>query len=82
MAAHNELTCIAERLGTDATTDDAQMFADMARDLADEQKDEGFDLLYWLSNRTYEWTRLWDAANGDVAALAEVRMEAHLDVLV
>lgn len=80
MTTSAELTYIAERLGSDAQ-DDAKMVADLAADLAAEQGDEDFHLLDWLSNCTYEWTRLWEAANGDVGALSDVRREAHLDVL-
>lgn len=76
-----ELSYIAERLGSEATREDAEMVADLAERLADEQGDDDFSLLDWLGNPTYAWTRLWDAANGDVAALAEVRAEAHLPVL-
>jgi len=81
MTTATELNYIAERLGTEATKEDAEMVADLAEKLAKEQGDKGFDLLNWLSNRTYEWTRLWEAANGDAAALAQVRAEAHLSVL-
>lgn len=81
MTTAAELNYIAERLGTEATTEDAAMVAELAEKLAEEQGDKEFDLLDWLSNRTYEWTRLWEAANGDAAALAQVRAEAHLPVL-
>ena len=81
MTTATELNYIAERLGTEATKEDAAMVAELAEKLADEQGDKEFDLLNWLSNRTYEWTRLWEAANGDAAALAQVRAEAHLPVL-
>lgn len=81
MATHNELVMIAERLGSEATLEDAQLVADLAEVLAGEQGDSNFDLQDWLLNRTYEWTRLWEAASGDVAALAEVRAEAGLRVL-
>jgi hypothetical protein len=81
MATHNELVMIAERLGSDATADDAQMVADLAEALAGEQGDTDFDLQGWLFNRTYDWSRLWEAANGDVSAIAEVRAEAGLQVL-
>ena len=81
MSTTNDLTYIAERLGSEATTEDAQAVATLAEQLATEQGDEAFDLVDWLGNRTYSWTRLWEAANGDGAALAEVRAEAHLPVL-
>lgn len=81
MATHNELIMIMDRLGHEATADDAQMVASFAEALAAEQGDEHGDLQDWLLNRTYDWTRLWEAANGDVAAIAEVRAEAGLAVL-
>jgi hypothetical protein len=81
MTNTTDLYYIAERLGNEATTDDAQAVATLAEQLAAEQGDDAFALLDWLSNRTYAWTRLWEAAHGDVAALAEVRAEAHLPVL-
>ncbi len=81
MATHNELVMIAERIGSEATLEDAQMVADLAEALAAEQGDGDGDLQDWLFNRTYDWTRLWEAASGDVAALAEVRAEAGLQVL-
>lgn len=81
MTTQSNLTYIAERLGSEATTEDAQAVATLAEQLADEQGDDEFDLLAWLNNRTYDWTRLWEAANGDAAALVEVRAEAHLPVL-
>ena len=76
-----ELNYIAERLGTEATREDAAMVAELAEKLAAEQGDTEFVLLDWLNNRTYDWTLLWEAANGDVAALAQVRAEAHLPTL-
>lgn len=72
---------VMERLGTDATEQDAQMVIDLAESIAAEQGDEDFNLIDWLHNRTYDWTLLWEAANGDAAALAKVRAEAHLPVL-
>lgn len=72
---------VMERLGTEATSEDAEKVIDLAEQLAAEQGDEEGDVMDWLRNRTYDWTRLWQAANGDVAALAEVRREAHLPVL-
>lgn len=72
---------VMERLGTEATAEDAQQVLDLAEQLAAEQGDDDFNVISWLNNRTYDWTRLWEAANGDVAALAEVRREAHLPVL-
>lgn len=81
MTHQADLTYIAERLGSEATTDDAQAVAALAEQLAAEQGDAEFDLIDWLGNRTYEWTRLWEAAQGDASALAEVRAEAHLPAL-
>ena len=81
MTTQANLTYIAERLGNEATTADAQMVATLAEQIADEQGDDAFSLIDWLSNRTYNWTLLWEAANGDVAALSEVRSEAGLAVL-
>ena len=72
---------VMERLGTEATAADAGQVLELAEKLAIEQGDEEFDAIAWLSNRTYDWTLLWQAANGDVAALAQVRAEAHLPVL-
>ena len=70
-----------ERLGTDATAADAEQVLGLAERLATEQGDIDFDAISWLSNRTYDWTELWEAANGNVAALAKVRTEAGLPVL-
>ncbi len=81
MTTQANLNYIAERLGNEATTGDAQMVATLAEQIADEQGDNAFSLLDWLSNRTYDWTRLWEAATGDGAALSEVRSEAGLAVL-
>lgn len=81
MATKSELIHIQERLGGEATEHDAEAVATLAEQLAAEQGDEDFNLLHWLGNRGYPWTDLWEAANGDVAALARVRAEAHLPVL-
>lgn len=72
---------VMERMGTEATEQDAQMVIELAESIAAEQGDEDFNLIDWLHNRTYGWTLLWEAANGDVAALAKVRAEAHLPVI-
>lgn len=72
---------VMERLGTDATAADAEQVLDLAEQLAAEQGDEEFDAIAWLNNRTYPWADLWEAANGDVSALAKVRSEAGLPVL-
>ena len=72
---------VMERLGTEATAADAEQVLELAEQLAAEQGDEDFDAINWLSNRTYDWTELWEAANGNVAALAKVRAEAGLPVL-
>lgn len=74
-------THIMERLGTEATREDAEMIANLAESIASEQGDEDFNLIDWLNNRTYDWTELWEAANGDIAALARVRAEAGLPIL-
>ena len=72
---------IMERLGADATREDAEMVARLAESIAEEQGDEEFNLIDWLNNRTYDWTELWEAASGDAAALARVRAEAWVPVL-
>ena len=72
---------VMERLGTDATAADAEQVLGLAERLATEQGDIDFDAINWLSNRTYDWAELWEAANGNVAALAKVRTEAGLPVL-
>ena len=78
MTTAADLTFIAERLGNEATAEDAQMVANLAAEIAQEQGDEEFELIDWLSNRTYDWTELWEAANGNAAALVKVRTEAGL----
>ena len=78
MTTAADLTFIAERLGNEATAEDAQMVANLAAEIAQEQGDEEFDAINWLSNRTYDWAELWEAANGNAAALAKVRTEAGL----
>ncbi len=75
------LIYIMERLGTEATMDDAEMVANLAEEIAAEQGDDDFDLIDWLRNRTYAWTELWEAANGNAAALAMVRAEAGLTAI-
>lgn len=40
------------------------------------------DLERWYQNRTYDLTLLDEAAAGDVSALAQVRTEAGLSILV
>lgn len=77
----NTVNYVMEHLGTEATGQDAQQVIDMAESIATEQGDENFDVINWLSNRTYEWTLIWEAANGNVSALAKVRTEAGLPVL-
>ena len=72
---------VMERLGTEANEIDARQVIDLAEDLALEQGDEEFDAIDWLSNRTYDFTLLWEAANGDVSAMAQVREEAKLPLL-
>lgn len=70
---------VMERLGTEATAADAEQVLELAEQLAAEQGDA--DAINWLSNRTYEWSELWEAANGSVPALAKIRAEAGLPVL-
>ena len=72
---------VMERLGTEANEIDARQVIDLAEDLALEQGDEEFDAIDWLSSRTYDFTLLWEAANGDVSAMAQVREEAKLPLL-
>jgi len=72
---------ILDMLGTDATEEDALKTAHMADLIAEEQGEFDYDVIDWIHNRTYPITRLWEAANGDVSALAEVRAEAHLPVI-
>lgn len=82
-------TFVAERLGTEATEQDARQVIDLAMTLWQEQFSAGIGadepslsrIDDWLSNRTYAWTELYDAANGDVAAMARVRTEAGLAIL-
>ena len=76
----NTIHYVMERLGSEATEADANKVISLATSLADEQGDQDFDLINWLENRTYAWTELWEAANGDVRALAMVRSEARLPV--
>lgn len=78
MTAQSELTYIMERLGNEATEEDAIAVANLAESIAEEQGDEAFGLIDWLNNRTYDWTELWEAANGNAAALVRVRTEAGL----
>ena len=82
MTTAANLTFIAERLGSEATTEDAEMVANLAAKIAQEQGDEEFSLIDWLGNRTYDWAELWEAANGNAAALAKVRTEAGLPAIV
>ena len=76
----NTIHYVMERLGSEATEADANKVISLATSLAAEQGDQDFDLINWLENRTYAWTELWEAANGDVRALAMVRSEARLPV--
>lgn len=82
MTTTANLAYIAERLGSEATMEDAEKVAALAESIAQEQGDEAFDLIDWLNNRTYDWTVLWEAASGDVAALAKVLTEAGLAAFV
>lgn len=81
MTTYADLTHIQERLGSEASINDAQAVAKLAAELAEEQGDDAFVLLDWLQNRTYPWTELFEASQGNVAALVRVRAEAHLPPL-
>jgi len=81
MNTYADLTYIQERLGSEASIEDAQAVANLAAELAEEQGDNAFGLLDWLQNRTYPWTELFEASHGNVAALVRVRAEAHLPPL-
>ena len=78
MTTYADLTYIQERLGSEASIEDASAVANLAAALAQEQGDNAFVLLDWLNNRTYPWTQLFEASQGSVAALARVRVEAGL----
>lgn len=78
---------VQERLGSEATTDDADAVIGLAMQLWTEQIERGMGepdervtrderVLDWLDN--HDWTALCEAANGDVTALAAVRAEAGL----
>jgi len=71
---------VQERLGSEATCQDAELVLDLAAALAAEQGDDNYNAIDWLNNRTYPWTTLYEAAQGDVAALALVRSEAGLSM--
>lgn len=77
----NAINYVMERLGNLATEHDAAMVLELAEKLAVEQGEVDYDAINWLSNRTYAFTDLYDAANGDVSALAKVRAEAGLSVI-
>ncbi|ALL66700.1 hypothetical protein K788_0002951 [Paraburkholderia caribensis MBA4] len=80
--------CVMERLGSQATEEDADKVIIFAMTLWREQIADGLGepgeeaaierIDDWLSNRTYEWRVLWEAANGDVSARDHVRREAGL----
>lgn len=80
--------CVMERLGGQATEEDADKVITYAMMLWSEQLADGLGepgeeaaierIDDWLSNRTYEWRVLWEAANGDVSARDHVRREAGL----
>ena len=74
----NNVHYVMERLGTEATSEDAERVLALAEQLAAEQSDEQGDIRDWLDNRTYPWTTLYEAALGDVGALALARAEAGL----
>lgn len=79
---------VMERLGSEATEEDADKVITLAMALWTEQLADGLGeagedvdierLDDWLSNRTYEWTDLLQAANGNVSAMDHVRREAGL----
>lgn len=84
---------VRQYLGDAATEQDAEQAIKLALAIWQEQIDAGIgnraddewptraNVRDWLDNRTYDWTRLVEAARGDVGALAEVRTEAGLSVL-
>ena len=82
---------VQARLGSDATEQDAEQVIDLALAIWQAQLDAGLgdpderatraDIMDWLHARTYDWSRLYDAALGDVGAIAEVRAEAGVPVL-
>ena len=82
---------VRERLGDVATKQDAELVIAFALAIWQEQINSGLGnanewatrahVMNWLENRTYEWTRLYEAASGDVAAIAEVRAEAGVPVI-
>ena len=84
---------VRQYLGDMATEQDAEQAIELALALWQEQIDSGIgdraddewptraNVRDWLDNRTYDWTRLVEAARGDIGALAEVRNEAGLSVL-
>lgn len=78
-----DLAYIADRLqylNGVSSLEEAAAVAKLAKELAAEQGVTEGDLIDWLSNRTYEWTELLAAAQGDAATLARVRAEAGLPV--
>lgn len=84
---------VRQYLGDSATEQDAEQAIGLALALWQEQIDSEIGdrandewpsrakVRDWLDNRTYDWSRLVEAARGDVGALAEVRTEAGLSVL-
>jgi hypothetical protein len=90
-AADDVTHMVSERLGDVATKQDAELVIAFAIAIWQEQIDSGLGdanewatrahVMNWLENRTYDWTRLYEAASGDVAAIAEVRAEAGLPAL-
>jgi hypothetical protein len=79
---------VMRRLGPEAKEEDADKVITLAMALWSEQLADGLGepgeeaaierLDDWLSNRTYEWTVLLEAAGGNVPALDHVRREAGL----
>ena len=80
MNTYADITYIQERLGSEASIDDAMAVANLAAEIAEEQGDDAFELIDWLENRTYPWADLFEASQGDAAALARARAEAGLPV--
>jgi hypothetical protein len=82
---------VREYLGGDCTEQDAELVIAFALAIYQEQLDLGLgdadefatraNVMDWLHARTYDWTRLYEAATGDVGAIVEVRTEAGVPVL-
>ena len=82
---------VSEYLGSECTKQDAELVIAFALAIYQEQLDLGLgdadefatraNVMDWLHARTYDWTRLYEAATGDVGAIVEVRTEAGVPVL-